>query len=107
MRDAALLLAALVASAAGLGWLALAMDTHWAQVRGSDPLAPPMRRLLRVLGLLGVVVALVLCLRVDHASMAVLVWVMTLALGAFSVAFLLSWRARWLRVLVMWVGRSA
>ncbi|WP_420884945.1 DUF3325 family protein [Achromobacter piechaudii] len=41
----------------------------------------------------------------DHASMATLVWVMSLAVAAASVAFTLAWRARWLRALA-WVTGS-
>jgi hypothetical protein len=35
--------------------------------------------------------------------MAVLVWVMSLAAGALTTAFVLTWRAHWLRVLAPWV----
>ena len=41
--------------------------------------------------------SLLLCLRADHASMAVLVWVMSLAAAALLVAFTLAWRPHWLR----------
>ena len=100
MRDAALLAAALLANLAGLGWLALAMDVHWAQVRGATPQSPALVRRLRVLGVAGLAAALALCLAVDHASMAVLVWVMALAAAALAIAFTLTWRAQWLRLLL-------
>jgi len=102
MRDALMLAAALAANVAGLGWLALAMDVHWQQVRGRAPQTRAMVRLLRVLGVLGLAGSLALCLAVDHASMASLVWVMALAAAALVVAFTLTWRARWLGVLVAW-----
>ena len=51
--------------------------------------------------------ALALCLRADHASMAVLVWVMTLSGAALLVAFLLAARPRWLRLLAPWVRAAA
>jgi hypothetical protein len=98
-----MLLAALLASLAGLGWLALAMESHWEQVCAPVPLTRATRRGLRLGGWLALGLSLLLCLAVDHASMAVLVWVMSLAAAALLLAFTLAWRARWLRVLVAWV----
>ncbi len=102
-----LLLAALLSSALGMGWLALAMPAHGQQAWGAAA-SPATARLLRVLGALGLAAALALCLAADHASMAVLVWVMSLAGAAALVAFTLAWRARWLTVLAPWVraGRA-
>lgn len=97
-----LLGAALLAGVAGMGWLALAMPTHAQQVWGAAA-SPATARILRVLGALGLVAALALCLVVDHASMAVLVWVMALAGAALVVALTLAWRARWLGLLAPWV----
>nr|WP_145549403.1 DUF3325 family protein [Variovorax boronicumulans] len=104
MRDALLLGAALVSALAGMGWLALAMDAHWSQVCGATTQAPAP--LLRVLGALALACALGLCLAVDHASMATLVWVMALAAAALVVAMALSWRPHWLRLLVPGVPRA-
>lgn len=107
MPDALLLAAALAANVIGLGWLALSMDVHWEQVRGAQP---PSRRTvvqLRWMGALGLAASLWLCLAVDHASMASLVWFMTLAGGALAIAFTLSWRPRALRPLVAWVRAAA
>jgi len=97
-----LLLAAWLACVAGMGWLALSMQAHALQVWGAAP-SPAMTRVLRVLGALGLAIALSLCLMADHVSMAVLVWVMTLASAALLTAFTLTWRASWLRVLAPWV----
>jgi hypothetical protein len=60
-------------------------------------------RVLRGLGALALMAALVLCLAADHASMAVLVWVMTLAGAALTIAFTLTWRPRLLIPLVVGV----
>lgn len=100
MRDALMLCGALVCSTAGLGWLALAMDVHWEQVRGDAPQPRAVVQRLRVLGAIGLAASLALCLAVDHATMASLVWVMALAAGALIIAFTLTWRARWLGILV-------
>ena len=103
MPDAVMLAAALAASVLGMAWLALAMETHWEQVRGTAPLPARTVRALRLLGAAGLAASLALCLAVDHASMAALVWVMGLAASALAVAFALSWRPRWLAVLMPWV----
>lgn len=55
---------------------------------------------LRVVGYCSLAVAFLLCLAADHPSMAVLVWVMLLALAAKSVASILSWRQHWLKPLL-------
>ena len=95
-----LLALALAAAGLGMAWLALAMPAHWEQVRGAQPLAPRSVLLLRVLGTCALLASLALCLTADHASMAALVWVMALAASALGVALVLSWRPRWLRVLL-------
>ena len=96
-------IAAYLLCVAGFGWLALAMDVHWRQAhRGAAPGARG-RRVLRGLGAVALAVALAACLGADHATMAVLVWVMLLAAAALSVAFMLSWRPRWLAPLVAWL----
>jgi len=99
-----LLTAALLASLVGMAWLALAMPTHGQQVWNA-PVSVAHARILRVLGAIALFVSLVLCLCCDHASMAALVWVMSLAGGAFAIAMVLAWRARWLALLAPWVSR--
>jgi hypothetical protein len=96
-----MLLAALVANIGGMGWLALAMDAHWRQACGDVARPPATTTLLRALGAASIAVSLVLCVSVDHPTMAALVWIMALAAAALTIAFTLSWRARWLRVLVL------
>ncbi len=101
MREPLMLLAALAATVAGLGWLALAMEVHWQQVCGARPLKPATVAGLRLLGAAGLLGSLGLCLSVDHVSMASLVWVMTLAGAALLIAFTLSWRPQWLALLLL------
>lgn len=100
---ALLLSAAMLTCVAGMAWLALAMDVHWAQVRSGGTLSTGGVWRLRVFGALGLGAGLALCLAADHASMAVLVWVMTLGASALMVALALTWRPGWLRALA-WVG---
>jgi hypothetical protein len=103
MVDAwALRLAALTVTVLGFIWLAMAMEPHWKQIHGAKLPAAGMRIALRTLGSLCLCGALLLCLRADHASMAVLVWIMLLAAAAVLVAMTLAWQPRWLRA--VWPG---
>lgn len=110
MSDASLaawlLSAAMLAGVAGMGWLALSMPAHAQQALGRTPGSGAVR-VLRGLGALGLATALGFCLAADHASMAVLVWVMSLAAASLIVAFVLAWRARVLRVLVPWLRTAS
>ena len=98
-----MLTAALLGSGAGLAWLALAMDVHWRQVRNEAPLTRRKAFTLRSLGVSALAVSLFLCLTADHATIAALVWLMSIAGGALAVALILAWRPRALRALVIWV----
>lgn len=100
-----LLTAALLASCLGMAWLALAMPAHGQQVWGA-PVSSTQARMLRVLGTLALAVSLGLCLSSDHASMAALVWVMSLAGAAFATAMTMAWHPRWLARLAPWAGRT-
>lgn len=104
MPDGVVLLAAMLANLVGMGWLALAMDVHARQVGDPVPCTPAATRRLRGLGATSLAASLGLCLAVDHPSMAVLVWVMALAAAALAIAFTLSWRASWLRLLSPRIG---
>jgi hypothetical protein len=92
-----LLGAAAAASVLGFGWLALAMDTHWAQAHGPAAQKRGVARRLRVVGALAITLSLGLCLAANHPSMAVLVWIMLLAGSAVAIAMTLAWRPQWLR----------
>ena len=102
MAEVWLRLAAFACSSCGMAWLALAMQPHWQQARGS---VVPERavRTLRALGALALLSSLGLSLRADHASIAPLVWVMTLTASAFVVAFTLATRPTWLSFLVAFI----
>lgn len=87
----------------GMGWLALSLDAHWRQVVTPEPgyHAPLRSPSLRLMGALSLAAALLFCLLADHASMAVLVWIMLLAGSAVSVAMILTWQPQWLRLLAL------
>lgn len=100
MSEILLYVLAFAASVIGFAWLALAMESHWSQVRGTHHV--PAVRALRVLGVSALAASLALCLAADHPSMAALVWIMALTTGALVVTFTLSWRPRLLTPLVAW-----
>jgi hypothetical protein len=102
-----MLVIALVSCIVGCAWLALAMDVHWRQVRSDIALTRAVEFTLRILGAGALIGSFALCLAVDHASMASLVWIMGLAAAALVVAFTLSWRPHLLAPLVLWVRASA
>lgn len=103
MSDVLLLVAALLATQLGMGWLALAMEVHWQQVRDSNTRPPRMITILKTLGYAGLASALLLCLAADTATMAVLVWMMLLAISSITIAFVLSMRPSILAPLVAWI----
>ncbi|RYZ10521.1 MAG: DUF3325 domain-containing protein [Comamonadaceae bacterium] len=94
-----LLLAAGVTSLVALTWLALSNDVHWEQVHGESAPPPQTAKLLRALGTLGLAASFGLCMAADHASMAVLVWVMLVPACTLAVAMTLAWRPALLRLL--------
>ncbi len=100
MGDVVLLLLAALSCHSGAVWLALAIRAHWRQVTGESAPDAATVRMLRILGAAALLVGLVLCLWADAPSMAVLVWIMYLALFAFITAFTLAWRPQ---VLKLWL----
>lgn len=86
-----LLAVAYLCCVAGWGGIALAMEPHWQQVRGMQPLPGSAALLLRTVGVTSILGALLLCLLADHPSMAALVWVLTLTAAAVTVTFTLAW----------------
>ena len=107
VSNAGWFLLAYLSCVGGLAWIALAMEPHWQQVRGAQRPARGAVHALRALGAAGVLLSLAVCLRTDHVSMAVLVWVMLLAAAALTVALALSWRPALLAPLAGWAGRDS
>lgn len=96
MADAALLTLAMLLAICGMAWFALAMDVHWKQAGKTTSLTTTTARKLRSLGAISLGVSLVCCLSAEHATIAALVWVMTLSAAALLVTFTLAYRPRWL-----------
>lgn len=103
VSDSAMLALALLCCPTGLGWFALAMDVHWQQVCGTQSPGRRVGRVLRTLGGLALFASLLICLHVNHASIAALVWFMALAASALLIAITLSYRPRLLTPLVAWI----
>jgi len=103
MPNAMLFLFALLSCVLGFAWLALTMEPHWRQVQGNQVLSKQSARILRLLGWLALLITPAICLLADHPSMAVLVWVMTLAAAAVIVAFTFTWQPRMFAPLVAWI----
>lgn len=103
MAEAIWLCMAVVAALLGMGWLSLSLDVHWRQVvavaSSRLPVQPGPR--LRLMGALSLLASLFFCLFADHASMAVLVWVMLTASSAVTIAMTLTWQPRCLRLLAL------
>lgn len=98
MTEALWLIAAVISTLVGMGWLALAYDTHWQQVFPKHTVQPLVQR-LRVAGWTLLLVSAGCCLMADHPSMAVLVWIMLLAVAAMTIAMVLSRQPVLLRVI--------
>jgi hypothetical protein len=96
MADSVLLAASFLCAACGMAWLALAMEVHWSQVRSHTARSAAVARRLRSLGAVALVLSLFGCFAADHASVAALVWVMTVSASGFAVAMILAYRPRWL-----------
>ncbi|WP_077033957.1 DUF3325 family protein [Pelomonas sp. KK5] len=100
--ESLLMLAALLCCLAGAVWLAASLEAHWQQLRASAAPGRRQARALRALGAAAWIVALLLCCRADHASMAVLVWVMSVSAASCAVAFVFAWKPRVLAWLLAW-----
>ena len=106
MGNGLTLFAAFLCSVCGMAWIALAMEAHWTQLH-QYALPVSQERLLKGLGWGALLISLALCLAVDHASMAALVWVMLIAASALLVAITLAWRPQLLRPLVAWLPATS
>jgi len=106
MSDDLLLAGAMLLNIAGFAWLALAMDTHWQEVSGGGKTPRRGRTPLRIAAAVAFLMSLLACKLCDHASIAALVWVMSLTAGALLVAFALTWRPGLLRPF-SWLIRRA
>lgn len=82
----------------------LSLKAHWKQVlsavRNSTAGKPHSQR-LKACGWLLLVLSGAACLRADHASMAVLVWILLISAAAFIVAMILAYRPSWLRLFAL------
>jgi hypothetical protein len=92
------LIAAVVTAMLSMGWLALSYQSHWQQVFPQTQAKPGHSR-LKAFGWSFLLTSAACCLAADHPSMAVLVWVMLLALAAMTIGMILSRRPALLRLI--------
>lgn len=104
MAESLLLVAAYLCGQLGMACLALTLRVHFAQTLGGQSPTPRGVQVLRLLGAVGLMGALLLCFVANHASMAPLVWVMMLGVWVVAVAFTLTYRPRALRMLAKLVS---
>jgi len=83
----------------GMAWLALSLDQHWRQLRSDQPLSRAVARRLRASGALSLLASAICCFEAEHASIAVLVWIMSATASALLVTFVLAFKPRWLSFL--------
>lgn len=100
MADALWLVLAFGFALSGMGLLALTQKPHWDKVQAPRPYIAAAAPRRRALGGIVLAVSLALCLAADPPLLALLVWVMALAVSAAAVAFTLAYRPRWLGWLV-------
>src|SRR5262245_28544974 len=100
MLDALWLCIAILSALSGMGCLALAMEVHWRQVSDSARTRGSAIA-TRWIGYLLLTASLGCCLVADRPTMAVLVWMVLLAVAAIAIACTLSWRPRLLRPLAL------
>lgn len=91
-------LGAAAAALFGFAWLALAMPEHQKQVYGTESLSQGRAILLRLLAVLALLGSGTLCFLADRPSMAVLVWIMLMALSATLITLTLAWKPALLRL---------
>lgn len=91
MLDLGLRIAALMTSFAGLTLLALSLKVHWQQLFADKHHPKGSQRIwLRLFGASFLLMSMWFCVLTDNTAMAVLVWIMFLALSALLVAMMFA-----------------
>ena len=102
MLELLTMLGAAAMSYVAFAWLALSQEGHWRALPGNaDQTAPAAHALRRWRwwATCMLVCSYAVCLWGHGPSFGTVLWMLQSAFGAMAVAFTLSWRARWLRVL--------
>ena len=88
------IVAALTLCCAGMAGLALAMDRHYEQVRGTRKVPQRWRKFSRSGGWVLLALALALCVKTWGAGIGVVTWCANLTAGAMAVIWLLPYSPR-------------
>lgn len=102
MLELLTMLGAAAMSYVAFAWLALSQEGHWRALPGNADHTAPAAHVLRRWrwrAACMLACAYALCLWGHGPSFGTVLWALLLAAGAMAVAFTLSWRARWLRLL--------
>lgn len=83
----------------GFALLALSQTRHAHHVQPTQALSESTRRWRRRLGGVGLSLSLPVCIASQGAGMGSLLWGVSISTAAITVAFILTWRPRWLRPL--------
>lgn len=97
MPEAILLLAVFACAYLGFAALAVSQDRHWHHLGGSRHCPRRVCTVLRGMGWMLLLAALVVALVRDGAGFGSLLWATVVTVGALCVVATLSWRAHWLR----------
>jgi hypothetical protein len=103
------LMAVLAFWGSGLGFIAMALsqERHWERVSGLQTAQRVSQRALAVAGLVLQVCALGLMLRSQGPSFGSLMWTVMLSATAMAVAFMLSYKPHWLKLMAAWAVRES
>ncbi|GGB99322.1 hypothetical protein GCM10007205_05790 [Oxalicibacterium flavum] len=99
MVECVSLVLACVASLLGFGLLALGQERHWEAVTALAADRRVSQRVLMTMGLVLQALALPLLVFSQGAGFGSLLWGVLVTATAMSIAFVLSWRPRWLKPL--------
>jgi len=97
MPDWFLLLLAAILNVIAMRFLALSLPVHWKQVFVESEITQTKQYGFRIFSSLIFFISLVLFIRADHPTIAVIAWVMSLIVSAIFIAMVLSRNARYLR----------
>jgi Protein of unknown function (DUF3325) len=100
MPDAVLLASLFAANYCGLGLLASSQAKNWSRVSGTRQQQLGAKWFVRAVGCGLLIGSLVVAILRQGASFGTILWCTSLSVAAIAVAFTLTWRPRWLRVIV-------
>jgi hypothetical protein len=99
MINGLILFAAMLLNIVGCGYYALSQRHHWKTVT-KPSVVPLNEKRLQLFSLLALSASLILYVVEESLSFAMLLWPLSISLGVFSVAMILTFRPTMLRLLI-------